>query len=106
MNYNLTKREKEILRLRYKEGKTLAEIGQVYGVTRERIRQIEAKALHKIRMSNPEHTCDDCYHYWGVVPTCHHMPHGNKGCIYWEPKLEPHEPDEGEKYDAYQETWN
>lgn len=49
----LTDREEGVLRLRYGlddgRSRTLEEIGQVYGVTRERIRQIEAKALRKLR---------------------------------------------------------
>ena len=52
----LTKKEKEIIRLRYgfTNGKamTLEEIGQQYGVTRERIRQIEAKAIKKLKGRN------------------------------------------------------
>ncbi len=49
----LTPREADILRLRFgmKDGvpKTLEEVGVIYEVTRERIRQIEAKALEKLR---------------------------------------------------------
>ena len=49
----LTDREKEILKLRFGFNSsrilTLEEIGNMYGVTRERIRQIEAKALKKLR---------------------------------------------------------
>ena len=50
----LTDREENVLRLRFgldKNGeiRTLEQVGQVFGVTRERIRQIEAKALRKLR---------------------------------------------------------
>lgn len=49
----LTPREKRVLQLRFglEDGRsrTLEEVGQVFGVTRERIRQIEAKALRKLR---------------------------------------------------------
>jgi RNA polymerase primary sigma factor len=49
----LTDREAGIVRLRFGLGdgrpRTLDDIGQVYGVTRERIRQIEAKAMAKLR---------------------------------------------------------
>lgn len=49
----LTSREKRVLQLRFglEDGRsrTLEEVGQVFGVTRERIRQIEAKALRKLR---------------------------------------------------------
>jgi RNA polymerase primary sigma factor len=49
----LTDREREVLELRYGllDGKdhTLEEVGQYFKVTRERIRQIEAKALRKLR---------------------------------------------------------
>ncbi len=50
---SLTPREQKVLRLRFglDDGKirTLEEVGQVFDVTRERIRQIEAKALRKLR---------------------------------------------------------
>ena len=51
--HTLTKREEAVLRLRYglDDGRprTLEEVGQEFNITRERIRQIEAKALRKLR---------------------------------------------------------
>jgi RNA polymerase primary sigma factor len=53
---SLSPRERDVLRLRYglDDGrmKTLEEIGTIFNVTRERIRQIEAKALRKLRHPN------------------------------------------------------
>ena len=49
----LTDRERKVLELRYglldNHPRTLEEVGKVFGVTRERIRQIEAKAIKKLR---------------------------------------------------------
>ena len=55
----LTDREEKVLRLRFGlddgQCRTLEEVGQIFGVTRERIRQIEAKALRKLR--HPSRSC-------------------------------------------------
>ena len=55
---NLNERGKRVLQLRFglDDGRrrTLEEVGQEFGVTRERIRQIEAKALHELR--HPKHS--------------------------------------------------
>ena len=49
----LTEREQEIVRMRFGlddgQARTLEEVGKEFGVTRERIRQIEAKTLAKLR---------------------------------------------------------
>ena len=53
---SLSPRERDVLRLRFgmDDGRqrTLEEVGQLFGVTRERIRQIEKKALRKLRHPN------------------------------------------------------
>ena len=51
----LSDRERQVIRLRYglddEKPHTLEEIGEILGVTRERVRQIEARALEKLRKS-------------------------------------------------------
>lgn len=53
---SLTPREREVIELRFglKDGqpKTLEEVARAYGITRERIRQIEARGLVKLRQPN------------------------------------------------------
>ena len=50
---SLSEREEKVLRLRFGLGdgypRTLEEVGSVFNVTRERVRQIESKALRKMR---------------------------------------------------------
>jgi RNA polymerase primary sigma factor len=52
-NFSLTARESKVIAMRFglagNVNHTLEEIGSQFGVTRERIRQIEAKALMKLR---------------------------------------------------------
>jgi RNA polymerase primary sigma factor len=54
MEEHLSKREQQILRIRYgladDQPKTLSETGKIIGVSRERIRQIEKRALQKLRL--------------------------------------------------------
>jgi RNA polymerase primary sigma factor len=59
---DLTSREREILNMRFglEDGvmHTLEEVGKKFGVTRERIRQIEAKSLTKIKQHEKSHTLE------------------------------------------------
>jgi RNA polymerase primary sigma factor len=59
----LTERDKEVIRLRFglDDGRpqTLEEVGRHFGVTRERIRQIEAKTLAKLRHPQRRHKLED-----------------------------------------------
>lgn len=56
MRESLNDREEKVLRLRYglddNHPRTLEEVGKVFDVTRERIRQIEAKAIRALRKKN------------------------------------------------------
>jgi RNA polymerase primary sigma factor len=60
---SLTQREQEVIRLRYGlddgRSRTLEEVGREFNVTRERIRQIEAKALRKLRHPSRSHRLRD-----------------------------------------------
>jgi len=60
----LNSREQAVIRMRYGlddgKAKTLEEIGRRFSVTRERIRQIEARALHKLRQPYRNHSVK-CY---------------------------------------------
>lgn len=60
----LSEREGEILRYRFglKDGtsKTLEEVGNIYGITKERVRQLEAKALRKLRDPRRAAILRDC----------------------------------------------
>jgi len=59
----LTEKEERVIRLRYGLDdncpRTLEEVGREFGVTRERIRQIEAKAIRKMRASQKKEKYDD-----------------------------------------------
>jgi RNA polymerase primary sigma factor len=77
----LSPRERDVLRLRYglDDGKvkTLEEIGNVFHVTRERIRQIEAKALRKLRQPSRNLVLSDYLKHEvkaGQVPLSDSMP--------------------------------
>ena len=59
----LTPREQRVLRLRFglEDGRSriLTEVGKEFGVTRERIRQIEARALRKLRLPSQSRKLKD-----------------------------------------------
>ena len=63
---DLNEREEKVIRMRYglddNHPRTLEEVGQYFGVTRERIRQIEAKALQKLKHPNRLKKLGDYYY--------------------------------------------
>ena len=64
----LTGRERQVLQLRFglEDGRarTLEEVGREFNVTRERIRQIEAKALRKLRHPGAPASCATSWSRW------------------------------------------
>jgi RNA polymerase primary sigma factor len=62
----LTDREEKVLRMRFGlldgKSRTLEEVGKEFNVTRERIRQIEAKAIRKLRSPNRSKKLKDFHH--------------------------------------------
>ena len=77
--YTLAPREKVVLELRYglngDEPKTLEEVGKEFGVNRERIRQIEAKALRKLR--HPKRS-REIRPYENLYPNYSYSPENNQ----------------------------
>jgi DNA-binding CsgD family transcriptional regulator len=73
----LSPREERILRLRFWGGLSLREVGELYGVTPERIRHIEAKSLRKLK--HPKNSrklrpiISDGYHS-NDLPARHYVP--------------------------------
>lgn len=53
----MSDRQREVIRLRFEEEKTLEEVGQVFGVSKDRIRQIEAQVMRILR--NPVHGLEE-----------------------------------------------
>lgn len=57
MTQHLTERENKVLQMRYEWGMSLEEVGKELGVTRERIRQVETRAIRKMRMRKLDIMC-------------------------------------------------
>ncbi len=70
----LTPREEKVLRMRFgigeKSDHTLEEVGQDFEVTRERIRQIEAKALRKLRHPSAVEAAQELRGELAIVESC------------------------------------
>ncbi len=62
----LPQKQRDILQKRYFEGLTLKKVGKIYGVTKERIRQIEAKAIRYIKnkLSDSEYSVLHSPTFW------------------------------------------
>lgn len=60
---SLNERERDVIKLRYgidcDKPHTLEEVGNVYGITRERVRQIESRALRKLKFRNNKKLLED-----------------------------------------------
>lgn len=63
MTQHLTERENKVLQMRYEWGMSLEEVGSELGVTKERIRQIEARAIRKMRMRKLDIMCAPAIDY-------------------------------------------
>ena len=63
MTQHLTERENKVLQMRYEWGMSLEEAGSELGVTRERIRQIEARAIRKMRTRKRDIMCAPAIDY-------------------------------------------
>ena len=74
----LTPREEKVLRLRFgiEDGRTrtLEEVGKEFNVTRERIRQIEAKALRKLRHPSRSKKLRDFFELRLLLRRKNHVP--------------------------------
>ena len=81
---SLTPREAKVLRMRFgiemNTDHTLEEVGKQFDVTRERIRQIEAKALRKLRHPARSERLRFSFvgHWWGILPQQSTNPSNNK----------------------------
>ena len=55
LSENLTPRERQCLAMRFAVGHTLDETARIFGVTRERVRQLEAKAIRRMKRAATVH---------------------------------------------------
>lgn len=67
VNKWLQPRLQQVIELRYREGMILEEVGEVMGITRERVRQLEAKALAMIDRRVDFGDCLDQFQFRGTV---------------------------------------